>query len=94
MVGSVLMQRMLEENDFDNIDEPVFFSTSQVGQQGPDIGRETASLMDATSLIGPPARIRERLAAWKECGNRGSLDLMLIPSLEPEALTLLAEEML
>ena len=31
MVGSVLMQRMLAENNFDSIDEPVFFTTSQVG---------------------------------------------------------------
>jgi aspartate-semialdehyde dehydrogenase len=34
MVGSVLMQRMLEENDFAGI-EPVFFSTSQAGQPAP-----------------------------------------------------------
>ena len=31
MVGSVLMQRMHQESDFKNLD-PVFFSTSQVGQ--------------------------------------------------------------
>ena len=34
MVGSVLMQRMQEENDLDGI-KPVFFSTSQAGQQAP-----------------------------------------------------------
>jgi len=34
MVGSVLMQRMQEENDFAGI-EPVFFSTSQAGQDAP-----------------------------------------------------------
>ena len=34
MVGSVLMQRMAEENDFSRI-EPVFFTTSQAGQAGP-----------------------------------------------------------
>ncbi len=34
MVGSVLMQRMQEENDFAGI-EPVFFSTSQAGQVAP-----------------------------------------------------------
>ena len=39
MVGSVLMQRMMEERDFDQIEEPVFFTTSQVGQAGPDIGK-------------------------------------------------------
>jgi aspartate-semialdehyde dehydrogenase len=34
MVGSVLLQRMQEENDFDGI-EPVFFTTSQAGQPAP-----------------------------------------------------------
>lgn len=46
MVGSVLMQRMREENDFDTI-EPVFFTTSNVGGQGPDIGKDIPPLMDA-----------------------------------------------
>jgi aspartate-semialdehyde dehydrogenase len=50
MVGSVLMQRMLEEQDFARIDEPVFFSTSQTGQAGPDIGREVPPLQDATDI--------------------------------------------
>ena len=36
MVGSVLMQRMREENDFALID-PVFFSTSNVGGQAPSL---------------------------------------------------------
>ncbi|AQM19179.1 aspartate-semialdehyde dehydrogenase [Vibrio anguillarum] len=36
MVGSVLMQRMVEENDFDLI-EPVFFSTSQIGIPAPTV---------------------------------------------------------
>ncbi|MBK5274493.1 MAG: aspartate-semialdehyde dehydrogenase [Desulfuromonadales bacterium] len=34
MVGSVLLQRMVEENDFAGI-EPVFFSTSQAGETAP-----------------------------------------------------------
>jgi aspartate-semialdehyde dehydrogenase len=34
MVGSVLLQRMQEENDFEGI-EPVFFSTSQAGAPAP-----------------------------------------------------------
>ncbi len=50
MVGSVLMQRMLEENDFANIVEPVFYTTSQVGLAGPDIGRDIPTLQDATDL--------------------------------------------
>jgi aspartate-semialdehyde dehydrogenase len=50
MVGSVLMQRMSEEQDFRHID-PVFFSTSNAGGKGPLInGRETGNLGDARSI--------------------------------------------
>ncbi|PVZ16186.1 MULTISPECIES: aspartate-semialdehyde dehydrogenase [unclassified Pseudomonas] len=49
MVGSVLMQRMLEEQDFDLI-EPVFFTTSNVGGQGPAIGKDVAPLKDAYNI--------------------------------------------
>ena len=38
MVGSVLVQRMREERDFDLVD-PVFFSTSQAGSTAPAIGK-------------------------------------------------------
>src|SRR5689334_22701311 len=49
MVGSVLMERMREERDFDAID-PVFFTTSNVGGAGPAIGRPVAALKDANDL--------------------------------------------
>ncbi|MEO8004334.1 MAG: aspartate-semialdehyde dehydrogenase [Betaproteobacteria bacterium] len=49
MVGSVLMQRMQQERDFDHID-PVFFSTSQHGGAGPAIGKDVPQLKDARSL--------------------------------------------
>ena len=49
MVGSVLMQRMREEKDFDVI-EPVFFTTSQAGQAGPDIGKDVPALKDAKNI--------------------------------------------
>ena len=49
MVGSVLMQRMREENDFDLID-PVFFTTSQTGQAGPDVGKDVPPLKDAKDI--------------------------------------------
>ncbi len=49
MVGSVLMQRMGEENDFASID-PVFFTTSNVGGAGPDIGKDIPALKDAYDL--------------------------------------------
>ena len=50
MVGSVLMQRMREENDFAVIDEPVFFTTSNVGGKAPDIGRDVPALKDAGNI--------------------------------------------
>ncbi len=50
MVGSVLMDRMLGEGDFDLIDEPVFFTTSQVGQNGPDIAKDVPVLKDAYAI--------------------------------------------
>ena len=49
MVGSVLMQRMRDENDFADID-PVFFTTSNVGGKGPDIGKDIPALKDAFDL--------------------------------------------
>jgi aspartate-semialdehyde dehydrogenase len=49
MVGSVLMQRLQAERDFDHID-PVFFTTSQVGGKGPAIGKDVPVLKDANSL--------------------------------------------
>jgi len=49
MVGSVLLQRMREEQDFELID-PVFFTTSNAGGKGPDVGRGTAALKDARSI--------------------------------------------
>lgn len=49
MVGSVLIDRMREENDFAHI-EPIFFSTSQAGQPGPDVGVEIPPLQSAFDI--------------------------------------------
>lgn len=49
MVGSVLMGRMQEENDFAKID-PVFFTTSNVGGKAPDVGKDVPSLKDAYAI--------------------------------------------
>jgi aspartate-semialdehyde dehydrogenase len=49
MVGSVLMQRMLEEKDFAAI-EPEFFTTSNVGGKGPAVGKDTPALKSATDV--------------------------------------------
>jgi aspartate-semialdehyde dehydrogenase len=49
MVGSVLMERMRAENDFQGF-EPIFFTTSQVGQTGPDVGAGAKPLSDAMNI--------------------------------------------
>jgi aspartate-semialdehyde dehydrogenase len=49
MVGSVLVQRMREERDFDYV-EPVFFSTSQAGGKGPDIGKPAEPVKNAMDV--------------------------------------------
>lgn len=50
MVGSVLMERMRDEQDFALIAEPVFFSTTQQGEPGPDLGQGRSLLRDAYDL--------------------------------------------
>jgi aspartate-semialdehyde dehydrogenase len=49
MVGSVLLQRMQAERDFEHI-EPVFFTTSSIGGRAPDMGRDLPPLKDARSI--------------------------------------------
>ncbi|UKA48783.1 aspartate-semialdehyde dehydrogenase [Arthrobacter sp. FW305-123] len=49
MVGSVLMQRMQDENDFANIN-PVFFSTSNAGGAAPSFAEGAGKLEDAFDI--------------------------------------------
>lgn len=50
MVGSVLMDRMVEENNFANIN-PIFFTTSQAGQKAPVFGgKEAGELKNAFDI--------------------------------------------
>lgn len=49
MVGSVLLRRMREEGDFEGL-EASFFSTSNPGGAGPDVGQEMRPLLDAHDL--------------------------------------------
>lgn len=49
MVGSVLMQRMMQENDFADI-EPQFFTTSQAGGAAPNVGKDSPALKDAKNI--------------------------------------------
>jgi aspartate-semialdehyde dehydrogenase len=49
MVGSVLTERMMAENDFTGF-EPYFASTSQAGGKGPDIGIDVPPVADANDI--------------------------------------------
>lgn len=46
MVGSVLMERMMAEGDFKGF-APLFFTTSNIGGKGPEIGLDIPTLKDA-----------------------------------------------
>ena len=49
MVGSVLMDRMQQEQDFDYIN-PVFFTTSQAGQKAPQFGNKKSGSKESGLL--------------------------------------------
>ncbi len=51
-------------------------------------------LVDDCALVGPAARIRERLVAWKEAGRSGKISSLLVGGASVEALQVLAEELL
>jgi len=51
-------------------------------------------LVDAVHLVGPADRIRDRLGAWKDARAKGLVNGMNIGTPQPEALELLAEELL
>ena len=51
-------------------------------------------LVDAVHLIGPAEKLRERLKAWKAAGERGEVGMMIVGSVQPEALEIVADELL
>ncbi|MGC2029416.1 MAG: hypothetical protein WA642_05320, partial [Steroidobacteraceae bacterium] len=54
MVGSVLLDRMRAERDFELV-APTFFSTSQAGGAGPDIGGAGTACRGTAGSSAPPA---------------------------------------
>ncbi len=51
-------------------------------------------LVDAVALVGSKEQIRDRLAVWKEAGTQGRVDTLLLGTNQPEAMQLMAEEIL
>ncbi len=82
MVGSVLMQRMSAEKDFDLFDS-VFFSTSNAGGDAPPVPRGDRTLKDASDLKALAAcdtiitcagrRLHQRRLPQVACGRMGRL---------------------
>ena len=64
------------------------------GQKSEAMAAVPDELVDAVHLVGPKDKIRDRLQAWKEASARGEVATMLVGSPQPEALELLAEEVL
>jgi F420-dependent oxidoreductase-like protein len=51
-------------------------------------------LVDTVALVGPAARIRERIEAWKAAARRGSVGTMIVTRADVAALRLVAESVL
>jgi len=48
-------------------------------------------LVDSVALVGPPARIRDRLEAWKAAARRGSVGTLILMKADLAAVRLVAE---
>jgi F420-dependent oxidoreductase-like protein len=64
------------------------------GQKAEAAAAVPSELVDAVHLIGPEAKIRDRLQAWKEAGKRREVGTMLLGAMQPEALEIVASELL
>ena len=64
------------------------------GKRSEAIAAVPDELVDDVHLVGPEGRIRERLAVWKEAGQKRHVDTMMIGTTQPEALELVAKELL
>ncbi len=64
------------------------------GRRGEAAAAVPDRLVDELALVGPRARIRERLGAWKAAAARGEVATLIACDASREALRLLAEEAL
>jgi F420-dependent oxidoreductase-like protein len=64
------------------------------GRRSEAIAAVPDALVDETSLVGNPERIRDRLQAWKEAGKRHEVGSMLLSGVTRESLRVVAEAVL
>ena len=64
------------------------------GRQGEAVAAVPDELVDQVALVGPAARIKDRLQAWIEAGKKGHVGSMLLGCRQPEALELVAKQVL
>ena len=64
------------------------------GRRNDAIAAVPDALVDETSLVGSPERIKDRLAAWKEAGKRNEVGSMLLSGVTRESLRVVAEAVL
>ena len=64
------------------------------GRRAEAIAAVPDALVDETSLVGSPERIKDRLQAWKEAGSRHEVGSMLLSGVTVESLRVVAEAVL
>jgi len=63
-------------------------------RSGPLLAAVSNALVDETSLVGSPERIKDRLQAWKDAGKRHEVGSMLLSGVARESLRVVAEAVL
>ena len=64
------------------------------GQRAEAIAAVPYALVDETSLVGSPERIKDRLQAWKAAGSRNEVGSMLLSGVTVDSLRVVAEAVL
>jgi alkanesulfonate monooxygenase SsuD/methylene tetrahydromethanopterin reductase-like flavin-dependent oxidoreductase (luciferase family) len=64
------------------------------GRRAEAIAAVPDALVDETSLVGSPERIKDRLQAWKEAGSRHEVGSMLLSGVTVDSLRVVAEAVL
>ncbi len=64
------------------------------GKKAEAIAAVPDQLVDDCALVGPEARVRERLKGWKQAGNAGNFGTLIVNSPDAQTLRVVAEEVL